>query len=232
MIVVAIIGLPSAFMFYFIWALTHNIAATCIVGFLIMCLYTGALFAANEKGKNKNAHFLFRSIYFLFSLHDEMAAAEPLNEEDHQKRMQRAQQDAELATLKERTLTLDRMGRMANLHGEQITNHLKAEINKLNAEIMQILSNSNITNTQAEILNKISLEAEAKNITPNEAHLLLKLLNPSADTGISIGQERMVEEQLNRIKAETYNLTQEGRQKRYQADLDGLTVKETRKRYK
>jgi hypothetical protein len=99
------------------------------------------------------------------------------------------------------------------MRGRELTNE------KVKAEIEQMRAHTRLTELQVYLLQKIVMEVDLNSITPAQAFVLVKALNPAADARVDFAsQQLMIEAQLERMKAETAIKIHEGRKEAVKAD--------------
>lgn len=95
---------------------------------------------------------------------------------------------------------------------------------RVEAEIRQLAANSRLTELQGNLLQKVLSELDLKNITTEQAFVLVKALNPQANADVDFA---MVNAQMEKFKAETEFKFQQARQQKYTADEMKHELEET-----
>lgn len=102
---------------------------------------------------------------------------------------------------------------------------------KLRAEIDNMKTMNALTNMQVKLLDKVITEFDLNHITPEQAFVLVKAMNPQASADVDFYSQRMlVEQQLERMKAETAKIIEQAKQEGSQAKLAEATADDTIKR--
>lgn len=100
------------------------------------------------------------------------------------------------------------------------------------AEIEAIRATTRLTEIQGKVLEKLVNELDLANITPAQAFVFVKSLNPNADANVDFAsQQLMLEAQLDQMKATTAKKVHEARREGIQADQDNLAYIQTKKKY-
>jgi len=98
---------------------------------------------------------------------------------------------------------------------------INAEIDHMREDLKRIQGTNKIIEVRGRILERIEGELDFNNITPSQAFVLIKALNPDASADVDFAsRELVINEQIDRMKAETAKVREETRTKKYQADLD------------
>ena len=91
------------------------------------------------------------------------------------------------------------------------------ECERVRAEIADMQANTRITELQAALLEKVVNELDLANITPSQAFVLVKALNPKGEKEVDLG---MMEAEIDKMKAETEKIRAEKDGLIIQSDLD------------
>jgi len=104
---------------------------------------------------------------------------------------------------------------------EEETLLLKAQVNKA-------VNEARMVGLQADLLDKIITELDINNITPEQAFVLVKALNPEASANVDFAsQQLMLEAQIDRMKAETLKKKYEAEREAQQSRLEKYDVDKT-----
>jgi len=108
---------------------------------------------------------------------------------------------------------------------------IKIANDKVIAEIDQMKATTRITNTQADILDRIKTELNLSNITSSQAFVLVKALDPkaSADTDFA-AREAMINADIDRMKAETAKAAAQAEQEKIKTEHQDWKNKRERER--
>jgi len=100
------------------------------------------------------------------------------------------------------------------------------------AEIEQIRSSTRLTQLQGNLLAKIVNELDLENITPEQAFVLVKALNPMANAQVDFAsQQMMIEAQIEKMKAEASRIRAEADKEYAQDEQDKFVHGQIRQRY-
>ena len=142
----------------------------------------------------------------------------------HQLEIQDAEHEENLASL--RTQRTDIKRREIDMA------KIQADADKVKAEAFDLISRANLTKPQLALLNKIIAEFDLTNISPDQAIDLIKTLSLVVNQqGNFITQQKMIEQQIEKMKAETANLEAKTDGQRAQVEQDKFVHGEVRKRY-
>ena len=109
-----------------------------------------------------------------------------------------------------------------------VTEAMRIGNDNLRQEVSAIAANNSITFGQADLIKKILYEVSVNTITPAQAYVWVKSLNPIADVQIDMAsQELMIREELEAKRAENRKKVAEARREEAQAELDEYTKNET-----
>lgn len=115
-------------------------------------------------------------------------------------------------------------------------NHLKKMMEvedltteRMKAEIDQLKTSTQLTGMQVRLLDKIIGELDLNNISPGMAFVLIKSMNPNADANVDFASQQLIlEQQIERMKAETLKIRHEGTQQEAQSIIDMATAEHTK----
>lgn len=108
-------------------------------------------------------------------------------------------------------------------HGELV--RIKLENDKIRLEHERIKAENRLVELRGDLIEKITTELDMKNISPPQAFVLIKALNPnSKDSDVFMAQE-----QLDQMKAEADLKKAEARKAGYAADYEEYKMNESMK---
>ncbi|MFA7382857.1 MAG: hypothetical protein WC001_05355 [Desulfurivibrionaceae bacterium] len=108
-------------------------------------------------------------------------------------------------------------------HGEHV--RIKLENDKVRLESERIIAENRLVELRGTLIEKITTELDMKNISPPQAFVLIKALNPnSKDSDVYMAQEA-----LDKMKAEADIKRAEARKAGFEADHEEYKMKESQK---
>ena len=114
------------------------------------------------------------------------------------------------------------------LQAELATMAMQLNNELLRQQVNTIAASNAITFGQVDLIKKIVNEVNINAITPAQAFVWVKSLNPTADVNIDMAsQELMVREELEAKRADNRKKVAEARREEAQAELDEFTKEET-----
>jgi hypothetical protein len=106
----------------------------------------------------------------------------------------------------------------------------KAQVAKVKAEAAQLEANAILTQLQGTLLRRIIDELDLSNITPQQAFVLVKALNPLAGKDIDLAsQQLLIEGQLEKYKAEAEMIRAQAKQEETEAQHRAWKFKQDKK---
>lgn len=93
------------------------------------------------------------------------------------------------------------------------------------AKVQRIYADTKLVELQGKLLEKVTNELDLGNISPEQAFVLVKALNPTAEANVDFAsQQLMIETQIEKMKAETQKKIEEGRREKVQRRTDELDL--------